>query len=130
MRSTSSLAVLVVLGVAAGCSRDKPAANPRLDLVLGDNARGTPVVSALELGGEAKATPAARTSSSGVVANVRATHRARTRHVASVPRPRRAPEPEPMAAPAPQPVAAAPAPTPAAEPAAAPANRPDPDPAP
>ena len=133
MRTPSSLVVLGLLGLAAGCSRGKPTDSKHLDLVLDEYTRRRPVVSAIELAGEAKVTPAA-VAASGVTAPLHAHRRAPKRAPAMVAR--RAPKAEhtPVVAHLPQPsVAAAPAPVAAADPAPIPAaepTNPEPDPQP
>ena len=132
MRTPSPLVVVAFIGLAAGCSRSKPVASDHLDLVLGDAGRREPVVSAIEMAGEAKTTPVAP-ARSGAVAMLHARKKARTRSPA--PRPKRAPEAEHVPVPAldPQPtIAAAPAPATPAAPAPAPdpaaPQTPDPQP--
>lgn len=124
------MAVVAFIGLAAGCSRGKPAESDQLDLVLGDGGQRPRVVSAIEIAGEAKATPVS-VAQSGAVAPLHARRQARNRRPA--PRPRPAPEAEHVPAPAraPQPtIATAPAPEPSHEPAPDPAPTSAPDPQP
>ena len=134
MRGPSSLVVLSLLGLAVGCSRSKPAVN-RLDLALPDIGRRTPVASALELGAEAKAEPAAP-ARKGADAPLHA-HRNRPNHrpAPHLQPTRRGPErvpvlagdPVPTIVPAPIPTSA---PAPVAAAAPAPTSEPTADPAP
>ena len=130
MRSPSSLVVVALIGLSAGCSRGKPVDSNHFELVLDDAARRPAVVSALELGGEARTTPAA-SARSGAVAPLHARRKARTRRTALTPK--RAPEAEhaPAIAAAPAPATpVAPAPAPRAPTAPEPAAPPTADPQP
>lgn len=125
MRTPSSVAVVGCIGLAAACSHPKPPDASQLDLVLGDGARPTHVVSALEIWGKAKATPAAP-ATEGVVAKLHAHRKAPSRRLAFVPKRARGPERAPLLGHEVQPnVAVAPAPAPAAQPEPAPAPVPD-----